>query len=290
MKAFAPAKINLFLHVGPPASDGYHPVCSLMMFADIGDTVSIRRDGALRFELGGPFSESLTAETDNLVTRARDRVLTVGGSGARPDLTLHKVLPIASGLGGGSSDAAATLRLVRNACDLDLDDEVLADIGRSLGSDVPACLSARPVVGTGRGDQLHTPPRLPTLDVVLVNPRAPSPTGPVYRAYDRAVSTGGANEPAWPSSFTGAGEVANFLANCRNDLERPAVALEPIIGAVLQVLAGRPETLLARMSGSGATCFALCGNAADAAALAQRLRDEHPLWWVTACRLAGSQI
>ena len=288
MQAFAPAKVNLFLHVGAPAADGYHPVCSLMMFADIGDTVSIRPDGNLRFELDGPFSASLSAETDNLVTRARDGVLTASGSRAKPDLILHKALPIASGLAGGSSDAAATLRLVRDAWDLNLDDAALADIGRRLGSDVPACLAARPVVGIGRGDQLHAPPPLPTLDVVLVNPGMPSPTSRVYKAYDQAVSSEGANEPMWPPELLTARNVAVFLAACRNDLQRPAVMLEPAIGAVLQALVGQPETLLARMSGSGATCFALCSDHARASALAARLRREHRSWWVTACRLRGT--
>jgi 4-diphosphocytidyl-2-C-methyl-D-erythritol kinase len=289
MEAFAPAKVNLFLHVGAPGADGYHPVCSLMMFADVGDTVSIKVHGGLRFSVDGLFASGLGAGGDNLVIRARDALLSaVGGRGATPDLVLHKGLPIASGLGGGSSDAAATLRLIRDTLALNLDDGALAEIGRPMGADMAACLRARPVVGTGRGDVLSPPPPLPDLDVVLVNPARPSPTGAVYRAYDGAVAAQGANAPAWPSRFAGARDVAAFLATTRNDLQTPAAALEPTIGEVLGRLAAEPETLLARMSGSGATCFALCADRANAVALAKRLELDHPEWWVRACKLGGA--
>jgi 4-diphosphocytidyl-2-C-methyl-D-erythritol kinase len=289
MEAFAPAKVNLFLHVGAPGADGYHPVCSLMMFADVGDTVSISVDGELRFTVEGPFASELGVGGDNLVIRARDALLAAAGArGATPDLVLRKGLPIASGLGGGSSDAAATLRLIRDTLALDLDDEALAEIGRPMGADMAACLRARPVVGTGRGDVLSSPLPLPDLNVVLVNPGRPSPTGAVYRAYDKAMAAQGANAPAWPSGFARARDVAAFLATTRNDLQAPAVALEPAIGEVLGRLAAEPETLLARMSGSGATCFALCADRAGAAALARRVELEYPEWWVRTCALGGA--
>jgi 4-diphosphocytidyl-2-C-methyl-D-erythritol kinase len=290
MEAFAPAKVNLFLHVGAPAADGYHPVCSLMMFADLGDTVSLVRDGALRFGVEGPFGSSLTADNNNLVIRARDALLAAAGvPGATPDLVLHKRLPIASGLGGGSSDAAAALRLIRDALALDLDDDALADIGRPLGADMAACLRALPVVGTWRGDVLSAPPALPDMNVVLVNPGAPSPTGAVYRAYDKAVAAEGANAPTWPDGFASINDVASSLATTRNDLQAPAVSLEPAIGEVLGYLTRAPEALLARMSGSGATCFALCANASEAIVLAKKVRGDHPGWWVRPCRLGGTK-
>jgi 4-diphosphocytidyl-2-C-methyl-D-erythritol kinase len=286
VERFAPAKVNLFLHVGAPGDDGYHPVCSLMVFADVGDAVRLA-PGAEGLRLEGPFAAGLSGEGENLVLRARDALL--AHAGRRPDfgLVLAKGLPIASGLGGGSSDAAATLRLIRDALDLRLDDDVLRAIAGPLGSDTPACVAAAPVIATGRGEVLAPAPPLPPLPAVLVNPGVPSPTGAVYRAYDEAVAPAGANEPVWPTRLAGVADVAAFLRECRNDLEAPAVRLTPPIGAALGLLSHQPEALLVRMSGSGATCFALCPDAPAAARLAGRLAADHPDWWVRACSLGG---
>jgi 4-diphosphocytidyl-2-C-methyl-D-erythritol kinase len=293
LERFAPAKVNLYLHVGPPAADGYHPVSSLMVFADVGDVVRLAPAEAMDFVVEGPFAGGLVGERDNLVTRARDHALRAVGAAPPFQLTLDKRLPIAAGLGGGSADAAAALMLVRGhveAAGLRAPgDEVLAAIARSLGSDVSACLESVPAVATGRGDILAPAPALPVLNAVLVNPLAPSPTGPVYRAYDAAGARGGADTPALPARLSSARAVMGFLAATRNDLEPPAVSLQPLIGEVLGSLAGAPETGFARMSGSGATCFALCADAEAARGLADRLARAHPAWWVRSCRLGDGR-
>jgi len=281
-RAFAPAKVNLFLHVGPVGADGYHPVCSLMAFADIGDEVRLDPAPAMAFVMTGPFADAL-ADGDNLVTRARDLFLD-----GRPDappfrLTLDKRLPIASGLGGGSADAAATLTLLGEAFGAELGE--LAELARRLGSDIAACLGSRTVIGEGRGDALVRAPELPPLPAVLVNPSAACATPSVYRAFDSGPPTPGANRPEAPVNLHSASDVARFLAGTRNDLEAPATALVPAIGETLERLRAAPETLIARMSGSGATVFALCADNEAAAALAGRLSTERPAWWVRACRL-----
>jgi 4-diphosphocytidyl-2-C-methyl-D-erythritol kinase len=283
LQRLAPAKVNLFLHVGPLRADGYHPVCSLATFADIGDIVRLDPAQAMGFSLEGRFAEALVGEGDNLVTRARDLLL--AGRGAAPfHLTLDKRLPIAAGLGGGSSDAAAALRLIGEAIGLD---DAAVQVARQLGADALMCLDAIPVLAEGRGDDLSPPPPFPDLPAVLVNPLRPSPTGAVYRAYDDAGAPGSADPPAWPAHLSTVSAVAAFLAGCRNDLEAPAIGLQGAIAEVLTALAARPETLLARMSGSGATCFAICADLAARDALALALADARSDWWVRPCRLAG---
>lgn len=277
LSAFAPAKVNLFLHVGTKDADGYHPVCSLMAFADVGDTVAVQPADAFAFEVTGPFAGPLEGG-DNLVVRAAERLL-----GGRPPLRLilDKRLPVAAGLGGGSSDAGAALRLLRDALEIGASDEALEAIAGDLGSDGVACLWGRTVTAEGRGEQLSAAPAMPPLDAVLVNPCVPSPTGEVYRAYGGGV----ADRPRLPDRLESAEEAAAWLSACRNDLEAPAVALNPVIGQVLETLADEPETLLARMSGSGATCFALCAGDIEAEGLAERLQAMRPDWWVQRCRL-----
>ncbi len=287
MERFAPAKVNLFLHVGAPAADGFHPICSLMAFADVGDVVRLV-PGGRGLAIEGPFAGGLEAGEGNLVLRARDALLSRTGRQADFGLVLAKALPVASGLGGGSSDAAATLVLLRETMGLEISEDDLIDIAGGLGSDTPACVAARPVIATGRGEILAPAPGFPDLPAVLVNPGIASPTGPVYRAYDRAVAAAGSNAPEWPAELKTPRDVACFLAVCRNDLEAPAIGLAPSIGAALQILAGEEETRLARMSGSGATCFALCDTSADASALGERLAAEHPGWWVRACVIRGA--
>lgn len=180
--AFAPAKINLFLHVGPVEDDGYHPLCSWMTFADVGDRLTYRPAAGRTLTVEGPFAAELAdvSPADNLVLRAAERLL--AGSEAGFHLTLHKALPIASGLGGGSADAGAALRLLRGALDLPMDDAALEAVALSIGADGPACLWGAPVLAEGRGERLSPPPTAPVLDVVLVNPGVPCPTSAVYRA------------------------------------------------------------------------------------------------------------
>lgn len=286
--AFAPAKINLFLHVGAPGDDGYHPLCSLMVFADIGDQVVIHEADALSVRVHGPFAAGLAGEDDNLVLRAA-RALLARTRGPQPPLclSLEKNLPVAAGLGGGSSDAGAALRLMRSALGVDMDDAALEALAASLGADGAACLWGRPVLAQGRGERLTPSPDLPIIEAVLVNPGVGVSTPAVYRALDAGEAFGEVAPPPMPEAFESVEEFAAWLGMMRNDLQEPAIALAPEIGDVVETLAGEPETLLARMSGSGATCFAICASDIEAQALAERLARMQPTWWVKRCRLGG---
>ncbi|HEX5775548.1 MAG TPA: 4-(cytidine 5'-diphospho)-2-C-methyl-D-erythritol kinase [Caulobacteraceae bacterium] len=286
LSAFAPAKVNLFLHVGGAGEDGYHPICSLMTFADVGDTVAVQRAETPEFEVTGPFASGL--EGDNLVVRAA-QALRQGTRGPTPPLRLilDKRLPVAAGLGGGSSDAGATLRLLSEALELSVPDGTLEAIAASLGADGAACLRAETVIAQGRGERLSPAPAMPVLDAVLVNPGVASSTPAVYRAFDDMGASGGAERPWLPDAFESAEDVAAFLSVCRNDLQAPAISLQPAIGEVLETLADEPETLLARMSGSGSTCFALCAGDIEAEGLAERLQAMRRNWWVCRCRLGA---
>jgi 4-diphosphocytidyl-2-C-methyl-D-erythritol kinase len=254
------------------------------VFADFGDHVGIEPADELGFEVTGPFGGEVPRTGDNLVIRARDAML-AGWKGEAPAfrLVLDKRLPIASGLGGGSGDAAATLRLLETA----MGKEATDLIALSLGSDVPACLAATSTIAQGRGEILTPAPALPPIDAVLVNPMLPSPTGRVYAEYDRSGAPGEADEPELPPMIGSTEELAAILGLTRNDLEAPAIALQPAIGEVLDLLRDEPETLMARMSGSGATCFALCAGALEADSLAERVALMRPDWWVQPCRLGG---
>lgn len=288
LTAFAPAKVNLFLHVGPPSPDGYHPLCSLMTFADVGDRVSVQEGSALDLKVRGAFADGAPPGPGNLVLKAAHALAArVGGPVAPVQMLLDKALPVAAGLGGGSSDAGAALRLLRDALGLDLDDPGLEAVAAGLGADGAACLWGRPVIAEGRGERLSSAPDLPVLDAVLVNPRVPVSTPAVYRQLDASARFGDIARPAMPASFETAVEAAAWLATQRNDLEVPAIAVEPAVGTVLETLAGEPETLLARVSGSGGTCFALCAGDIEAEGLAERIEALAPGWWVRRCRLGG---
>jgi 4-diphosphocytidyl-2-C-methyl-D-erythritol kinase len=287
--AFAPAKVNLFLHVGALEADGRHPLSSLMVFADVGDQLAVRPADSFGLEIRGAFADGLSAGEDNLVLRAARAILARAPGPREPfRLVLTKALPLAAGLGGGSSDAGATLRLLRETLALELDDAALEAIAGELGSDGPACLFARSVIAEGRGERLSPAPAFPVLDAVLVNPNVGSLTGAVYHAFDDGAAKGSAERPNLPEAFETAEEMAGFLEGCRNDLEAPAIRLTPLIGEVVDTLRGEPETLLARVSGSGGTCFALCAGDVEAEGLAERLERMRPDWWVQRCRLGGS--
>lgn len=286
--ALAPAKLNLYLHVGAPAEDGYHPLCSFMAFADLGDLVSTFEAEALNLRLRGPFAGDLGEGDDNLVLRAARALIAEARRPVAPvGITLEKRLPVASGLGGGSSDAGAALRLLREVCSLPLDNDRLQAVAASLGADGAACLWGAPAIAQGRGERLSSAPGLPPLDIVLANPRVPVSTAEVYRRFDAAGRFSDVTPPTAPDAFEDATELAAWLAGQRNDLEASAIAVAPAVGAVLETLAGEPETLLARVSGSGGTCFALCAGDIEAEGLAERLEAMAPDWWVARCRLGG---
>lgn len=286
--ALAPAKVNLYLHVGAPGPDGYHPLCSLMAFADVGDRLSTHEADEMSLDVRGPFARGLGPEADNLVVRAARALIAEARRPLPPvGITLEKFLPVASGLGGGSSDAGATLRLLSDEFRVSLGDERLEALAAGLGADGTACLWGRPVTAQGRGERLMPAPGLPDLDVVLVNADVPVSTAEVYRRFDAAGRFGDVTPPPAPEAFESAAELAGWLSLQRNDLEAAAIATAPEIGAVLETLANEPEVLLARMSGSGGACFALCASDIEAESLAERLEAMVPAWWVKRCRLGG---
>ena len=283
----APAKINLFLHVGPARADGLHDLYSLFVFAELGDIISVRNAAALSLDIAGPFADALAgAEArDNLIWRAAEALAARAGRAPGAAIRLEKKLPVAAGIGGGSADAAAALRALRRLWGLRTTEAELAALAFSLGADVPACLGAAPVRVAGAGERLAPAPPIPPLHVVLVNPRVAAPTGPVFKAFDASPPPAGPFAPPLADFAGDAAGFVDFLAAQRNDLEAPATALIPQIGAVLEALRAAPQTRLARMSGSGATCFALCSGAREAAGLARDLAARRPQWWIAPTRL-----
>lgn len=288
LTALAPAKINLFLHVGAVDADGYHPLSSLVAFADVGDRVSVEPADRLSLTIEGPFGAGLGATGDNLILRALRRLGEACGV-AEPKLkvTLDKRLPIAAGLGGGSSDAGAALKLARDVLALDLDDAALEAVAGVVGADGPMCMRMRTAWAEGRGDVLTDEPRLPPLPAVLFNPGVPSPTGAVYRAYD-AGPVRAADRPAPPQDWSIAA-VIDWLSTQRNDLEAPALALTPAIGEALWAVAATDQVALTRMSGSGATVFGLYPSDDAAQSAARALSASHPEAWVKATKLSIQQ-
>lgn len=266
---FAPAKVNLTLHVTGQRADGYHLLDSLVVFAGVGDRVSVEEAPDLSLSLTGPEAEGLEAEEDNLVLRAAHAM-----GVSRAAISLNKVLPVASGIGGGSADAAATLRALARLSDAGLPDatKVLA-----LGADVPVCLQGHPRRMSGIGDVLTDIPTLPALEILLVNPRVHVPTPVIFQGLTEKDNPGMAAElPHWPDAQA----FGRWLAQQRNDLLAPAQAAAPEIGEVLAVL-GDLGPLFHGMSGSGATCFALFAPGQAEAAL-RVMQTRHGAWWSAA--------
>ncbi|MGR3379078.1 4-(cytidine 5'-diphospho)-2-C-methyl-D-erythritol kinase [Salipiger abyssi] len=279
IEVFAPAKINLTLHVTGRRADGYHLLDSLVCFASIGDRLVLSAGEALSLEVTGPEGPGLPAGPDNLALRAAACV--AGEAGAA--LVLEKVLPVASGIGGGSADAAAAMRgmlHLRGRAPGDAE----AEAALRLGADVPMCLACHPLRARGIGERLE-PVTLPQLHAVLANPRRPVATPDIFRALERR------DNPPMPDPLPDLSEpeaLLSFLAEMRNDLEAPARAVEPAITEVLGALSALPGCALARMSGSGATCFGLFPGRGAAASAASELRQAHPDWWVTDCVLGDA--
>jgi len=274
----APAKVNLYLHITGRRADGYHLLDSLAAFPPIGDVVTAEPATQLSLGITGPFAAGLQAEADNLVLRAARALAAHAGISPRAALTLHKALPIASGIGGGSADAAATLRLLSRMWRLDVEPAVLAGIGAGLGADIPVCLARVPTRMGGVGEILTAALFLPSAGLILVNAGVAVSTPAVFRARVGAYSSDAVLPAAWPD----AASLAADLAQLGNDLQAPAVSLCPEIAETLAALVGLPKCLVARMSGSGATCFAIFATEAAAIAAAQALPQNH--WW----RWAGS--
>lgn len=282
VNAFAPAKINLYLHVLGQRADGYHLLDSLIAFADVGDDITAAPADALALTIGGPEAAAIAGlGDDNLVLRAARLLSAHAGTHRAASLYLDKRLPAAGGIGGGSSDAAAALRALSHLWGVPLDDDGLMALALELGADVPACLAARPVWVGGIGEQLEPAASLPAAGIVLANPRRALPTADVFRRRSGPFSAPGRFDPV-PADAAG---LAAVLASRRNDLTEAAVALVPEIGVVLDRLAVLPGALLSRMSGSGATCFALFVDRAAALTAAKALAAAEPGWWTAAGRL-----
>ncbi|BDV34207.1 4-(cytidine 5'-diphospho)-2-C-methyl-D-erythritol kinase [Methylocystis iwaonis] len=282
----APAKINLTLHILGRRDDGYHELESLVVFSGAGDTLSLSPGDALSLEVSGPTAPAAGAGDDNLVLRAArnlaERVegLTLGA------FRLEKRLPVAAGIGGGSSDAAAALRLLARGNGLTADDPRLYDAARVTGSDVPVCLASQARMMRGAGESLGPLLRLPLLPAVLVNPGVPVETRPVFA---RLGLQPGERVEAAAHPIVGDGapalELLALLSRGRNDLEDPACLQAPVIVDTLAVLRAARGCKLARMSGSGATCFAIFSTPKAAARAARAIRTQHPEWWVKTAAL-----
>ncbi len=278
--ALAPAKINLALHVTGRRDDGYHEIETLAAFAEAGDRVVVRNSNADSFTLSGPFAGALEGQP-NLVLSALEALRQAARHAGAAALHLEKNLPVASGIGGGSADAAATLLALKTLWDLP-PDLALDQIARMLGADVPMCLASRPLVARGAGESIAAVDLPAALDAVLVNPGVAVPTRSVFTLLERRD-----NAPLEP--LPGHGFDIDWLKRQRNDLQPPALAAFPVIGEVLARLEASKGRLLARMSGSGATCFALYGSAPDAKAAAAAIAREQPGWWCVATRLLAGE-
>jgi 4-diphosphocytidyl-2-C-methyl-D-erythritol kinase len=287
IRVFAPAKINLTLEVGRPRADGFHPLQSVVAFADVGDVVEAAEGERLSLSVEGEFAGDLEVDRPNLVLLAAAALIDaahVQTAGAA--LKLEKNLPVASGIGGGSSDAAAALIALNKLWKLNFRTEQLANIGRKLGADIPVCFAGTSAYMTGAGET-WSPLPLPSLAAVLVNPLQPLPTPSVYREFDRMDLGASFTEHAAPH-WTDAAEAIDAIAKTGNDLAAPARALMPAITEIEAALRADPRVRYAGLSGSGATMFALVDDMAQAEALADTLQEQRPDWWVTEARLAGA--
>ncbi len=272
------AKVNVALHVRARRDDGYHALESLFVFAEDGDRLQgwASDDGAIDLTIDGPFGATLDAGADNLVLRAARALQAYLGEQRGAAIRLTKNLPVASGIGGGSADAAATLRLLARLWDVRIDDGELAGLALDLGSDVPACVASVTQMVAGRGERLarHAVDGLEGCPMLLVNPGVGVSTAQIFAGWDR-VDRG-------PLDGSSLGALRD---GGRNDLEAPALAIAPVIGDVLATLAAQEDVLLARMSGSGATCFGLFRSDRTLAAAAQAVRQARPDWWVMKTRI-----
>lgn len=284
----APAKVNLFLHVGPARADGRHALDSLVVFAGerLADELTFSPQAEPSLDLTGPFARESGPPADNLVLRAAAALEAAAGRPLRGRWQLDKQIPAAAGLGGGSADAGAALRLLTRAFDLPA--HLAGEVAPRLGGDVPAAWLSRPCRMQGDGDRIAPVPRLPALPALIVHPGRACPTGPVFARYDAFGASGPLVETDLPVLDRPSAIIAWLAAATRNDLEAPAIDLVPEIGAVLAALDRLPGARLARMTGSGATCFALFGSLPAAEMAGAALAEVRPDWWQRAVMLEGA--
>ena len=319
LSQFAPAKINLYLHVTGRREDGYHELDSLVVFADIGDVVEVRAGSGLSLEISGPFASDLKPNDDNLALKAARALADHCHITPNAQLHLIKNLPVASGIGGGSADAAATLKALIAFWDVHVDDDgihavahdvapdidsaramatllkvwrddlahhKLTTIGLGLGADVPVCLESRPVFMGGIGEKLELAPHMPHGWLVLVNPGVHVSTPDIFKA-----RTGDFSAPArFHEMPKDAQHLAKLLSTRHNDLSAPAIRTSPVIQEVLDALADTDGVLLNRMSGSGATCFGLYADQMKAFGAAAKISHAHPSWWCEAAEMLDTSF
>jgi 4-diphosphocytidyl-2-C-methyl-D-erythritol kinase len=281
----APAKVNLTLRVLSRRRDGYHEIESLVAFAEFGDRLRFSPGGGLTLAVDGPTAVKAGDIEGNLVLKAAREVTARHGGLTLGAFRLDKRLPVAAGLGGGSADAAAALRLIARANGLKRDDPQLYAAARATGADVPVCLDPRPRIMRGIGDVLSEPLTLPTLPAVLVNPGVAVATKEVFAGWASAPAPSPKSEISTLGTLPTYRALLEFLLAQSNDLERPAIALAPVIADVVAALRDSAGCKMARMSGSGATCFALYASAAAAQKAAKSLRGKFPSWWIRATAL-----
>jgi len=281
------AKVNLTLRVVGRRTDGHHDLESVVAFADCADRLSLMPGSKLLLKATGPLAQDCGETADNLVFKAAQLLGERVPNLQLGEFTLDKVLPVAAGIGGGSADAAAALRLLAQANGLALDDARLIEVAQLTGADVPVCLASHACVMTGVGETL-LPLSLPKMPCVMVNPRLPVATKDVFDALGLrngellVGATDVLQAIAWPEDGASLEDWVEVLAESSNDLEAPATRIQPVITDVLSALSATNGAWLARMSGSGATCFAIFENTAEAHRAAQKIQLDHPQWWVHA--------
>jgi len=284
VRVAAPAKINLFLHVTRKRPDGYHDLQSLVAFAGIGDVLTLERSPEFSLVIDGPFAQGLEAEADNLVLRAARALAERRPAAPGAHIRLTKNLPVASGIGGGSADAAAVLRGLPALYGESFAEKELLAIASSLGSDIPVCVASQTAWMEGRGEIVTPLPPLPPAHIVLVNPGVSVATADVFR---RLAIRAGEAALTRPAAFASLDALVCYLKTTRNDLEAPALAIAPVIGSVLEALV-QQGAVFARMSGSGATCFGFFETAAKAQSAAAAIAKAEPRWWSRAGMLADA--
>lgn len=292
LSIFAPAKVNLYLHMTGKLDNGYHMLDSLAGFVDVGDKIIIETAGTFSFEVSGPYKDyfsdkdmDCSADSGNLVVRAAHMMARALDKPLDFKIHLVKNLPLASGIGGGSSDAGACIWGLMEWWNVSSKAQFLPSLLLDLGTDVPVCLKCQPSHMGGLGDLIsplhHAPPEVP---IILVNPSVPCPTAEIYRAFDGEFS----NAPVVPEDFQSVDEFVDFLRDQHNDLTDAAVSCVPEIDDVLSVLSDQ-DCVLSRMTGSGATCFALFDREAQAIAAMNAIKASHPDWWVKSGHLNRPQ-
>ena len=289
LRLAAPAKLNLYLHVVGRRPDGYHLLDSLVAFAAVADELTFAPAADLSLAIEGPFGAGLGAGDDNLVLKAAHALATRAGRAAGAAICLTKRLPVASGIGGGSADAAAALHGLNRLWNLGLSESALAQIGLALGADVPVCLAGIPSFFGGIGDEVQSAGPLPRAHVVLVNPGVPLATAAVFKARAQAAAGATYSQAArWTGAVPDTPALVGLLAKRGNDLTAAAIILLPAIADVLAALERQPPCLLARLSGSGATCFGLFAERGEAREAAAAIAAAHPDWWVVATVLMAA--